>query len=133
MIASLLAGLALTGCGGSSSADPTNKAQVIQEANSICVSAAFERSEALEEAADGDPQVAQLAVDALQPVEEMTEELADLAAPAGEENEIKAIVRAFEASIREVRAEPADPTVVIAAFAEPNRLAEEYGLTDCAI
>ncbi len=110
-----------------------NRAQFVQEANSICQSAEVERSEALEEAADGDPKVSELAIDALQPVEEMTEELDELGAPAGDENEIEAIVRAFEASIREVRADPADPTAAIAAFAEPSQLAEGYGLTDCVI
>lgn len=132
-IVSVIAGLGLLGCGSSSSAEPTNKAQVVQEANSICEGAAAKRSEALEKAADGDPQIAQLAVDALQPVEEMTEELGELVVPAGERDEIRAIVSAFEASIRKVRAEPGDPTAAIAAFAEPNQLAEEYGLTDCTI
>jgi hypothetical protein len=125
------AGLLAVGCGDSSSG-PLTKAEFVQEANSICRDADAERSEALQ-AADGDAELANLAIDAVAPVESMAEELGELSPPAGEAKEVRAIVAAFEAGVAEVKAEPADPTTAIAAFAEANELAEDSGLTDCVV
>lgn len=132
-ITAVIAGLVVAGCGDSSSAEPLNRSQFVQEASSICRSADAERSEALEGAADGAPTVDELAADALPSVEEMTEELADLNVPVGERSEVQAIVKAFEAAIKEVQANPADPTAAIGAFTKANQLAEDYGLPACAI
>jgi hypothetical protein len=133
LLATVIVGLVAAGCGDSGSSDPLTKAQFLQEGNSICEDAETERSEALQSAADGDPEVAELATDALPPVEEMTEELSELDGPAGERGEVQAIVDAFNEGVEEVKADPGDPAVAISAFTEANTLAESYGLTDCTI
>ena len=68
----------------------------------------------------------------LEPVEQMTEELADLGPPKGEAKEVAAIVAAFEAGTASVKAEPEGPKIT-SAYAEANKLAAAYGLSECAI
>ena len=131
-VAGVVAGF-VAGCGGSSDADPLNTAQFVQEANSICASAEAERNEALRDAADGEPGLAELANEALPSVEEMTEELGELGAPVSDRSEVQAIVNAFNAGIEEVKVNPANPAIAIAAFSEANKLAEAYGLTECVV
>jgi hypothetical protein len=129
----LFAGLILAGCGGSSSAEPLNKPQFIQEASAICRDADAERAEVLRNASSDQPGAAELTTEALPPVEEMIEELGELGPPAGDTKEVRAIIAAFEAGLKDLKANPADLTSAVSAFAEANQLAEDYGLADCTI
>lgn len=128
----LAAGLLVAGCGGSGSSDPLTRSEFIEEANTICQEAEAERSEVLR-GVEGSPALSTLASEAISSVEGMTEELAELNPPAADSKEIAAIVGAFQAGVAEVKADSADPSVGISAFAEASSLAEDYGLTDCTI
>ena len=132
-VALFAAGVLAAGCGSSGSSDPLTKAEFVQQANSICRENEAERSEGLRNAAGADPELTELTTEALQPVQNMAEELGELSPPAGDATEISAIVEAFETGIADVKADPADPTAVIAAFGQANKLAGNYGLVDCAI
>jgi hypothetical protein len=125
--------LLLTGCGGSGSSDPLTKAEFIREATSICRSADSEQDKALRDAAGGDPELSELTVDALSPVESMTEELGELNPPPGDTKEVNALIEALEAGAAKVKANPADPAISTTAFAEANDLAEAYGLAECIV
>jgi hypothetical protein len=132
-----VAALILAGCGGSGgssgNAPPLKKPQFIAQANSICKQAETERNEALKDAANGEPELGELTDAALPSLQKMTEELGELGPPKGDKEEVETIVGAFEEGASEVEDNSTDPTAQISAFAEADKLAEEYGLTDCAI
>jgi hypothetical protein len=125
-------GALLAGCGGSGSSGPLTKAEFVQQAKSICQDAEAEQGEALR-AADGASGLAELTLDALSPVQDMAEELAELSPPPGDAKKTAAIIEAVEAGVAEVKADPVAATAAIGAFAEANKLAEAYGLTGCVI
>ena len=129
----LVTGVFAAGCGGSGSSDPLTKAEFVEQGNSICRETGTERSKALRDAADGDPGLAELTAAALTPTQEMIEELGELNPPNSDAAKVTAMLKAFRAGIAEVEADPANPTVAMAAFAEASKLAESYGLTDCVI
>jgi hypothetical protein len=141
----LIAGVLAIGCGGSSSggststssvstsSGPLDKSEFVQQANAICANAESERDEVLRSAGGAEPTGGELAMDALPPVQKMTEELGELTPPAGDEKQVTRIVAAFEAGIEKIEANPGDLNADIAAFAEADRLAEAYGLTECTI
>jgi len=127
--------LLATGCGGSSEASPLKKPVFVKEADAICAAAQSEREELRKELAEddaGSEDTEGVMQRILEPVEDMTEEIADLGAPVGQEQEVEAIVSAYEAGIAKLEADPAGPQTV-SAFAKANQLAEAYGLTGCTI
>jgi hypothetical protein len=133
LLASLVGGLVLVGCGGSSSAEPLKKPQFAREANSICQEAEAERAKALKNTASSQSGLAELTTIALPPIQKMTEELGELGVPVGDDKEVDAIIAAFEKGVERVEADPANLDAAVVAFAEANKLAEDYGLADCAI
>lgn len=135
-------GLALhaVGCGGGESG-PLTKAAFVKEGNAICAHAAEERGSALKEAGEEDDQnfsssEAELewAVTevALPPLQEMTEEIADLAAPKGDGKRVNSIVAALEGAIKKSEADPSGAVTGLP-FTQANRRAETYGLSECTI
>jgi hypothetical protein len=126
----LLTGLSL-GCGGSSEAAPLGRAQFIKQGDAICATAQAARGDQREELSgqDSDSEVVGIL---LEPIEQMTEELAGLGAPVGEEKQVDAIVSAYEEGAAKLEADPGGPDSVTA-FDKANELAEDYGLTGCAI
>jgi hypothetical protein len=134
VVGTLLAGFFVAGCGGSSSsAESLSKPQFVREATAICADAQVERAEALKDVLDEKPELADLTSSALLSVEEMTEELGALGPPPGDAKEVQAIIDAYEAGIKKIKADPGDLTGVLSTFTKANQLAEEYGLTDCTI
>jgi hypothetical protein len=130
----VLAGtLAAVGCGGSGDAAPLTRAQFIDQANAICSNSETERSTATREAAGDGEEAAPVTKAALQPVQQMAEELGDLGPPAGDEREVEAIIASFEKGIKKLEASSTDLVSTIAAFERADELADEYGLTSCAI
>lgn len=133
----LLAALA-AGCGGSSDAAPLKKSQFVAQADAICVTAQEEREAQGKEMADQgadadsseDPE--EVMQEILEPVEKMTDELSDLGPPKGEEKQVEAIVAAYEEGSEALEADPGGPDSV-SAFDKANKLATEYGLSDCTI
>jgi hypothetical protein len=130
LAAVLLAAVAV-GCGGSSEAAPLKKAQFIKQGNAICATAQAEREgqrkELSEQASESEVMQTLLA-----PVESMTEELDDLGVPVGQEEQVDAIVSAYEDGAAKLEADPGG-TDSVAAFDTANKLAADYGLTGCAI
>jgi hypothetical protein len=107
-----------------------------EQANTICRNAESERekvvTEATEEGKDSD-QASLVTEVALPPIQKMIEELKALTPPKGDEKKVQAIIAAFEKGVVELEANPADFAADVNAFAKADRLAEEYGLTDCGI
>jgi hypothetical protein len=131
-----LAVLVAAGCGGSSQAETLKKPEFIKQANAICAESQKERDKAVTSATEGaEPSKVQLVTDTILPtIQEMTEELSELGAPEGDEKEVQAIIDAINSAAKEVAAH-AEGTLEedVEAFKHADQLAEEYGLTDCAI
>ncbi|HEX5610839.1 MAG TPA: hypothetical protein VFX45_12200 [Solirubrobacterales bacterium] len=110
------------------------KSEFVMQANEICVEADEERKQASEDARDSSagPTEEVLAVNEalLEPVKSMVGDLEELGVPRGEEKRVGAVVSAFEAGVAKVEAPAVAP---LDAFAEANKLALAYGLTDCTI
>jgi hypothetical protein len=66
------------------------------------------------------------------PVGTMAEELGGLGPPKGDEKQVAAIVKAFEAGVAKLEADPLASNAP-SAFAKADELAAAYGLTDCVI
>ncbi|HUB99347.1 MAG TPA: hypothetical protein VMS11_05945 [Solirubrobacterales bacterium] len=132
-IALVVACLVFAGCGGSGS-DPLTKAEFLKQGNAICATMQNERAsqakDAEAELADADEE--ETMSFALEPVETMTDELGDLGPPEGQEKEVEAIIAAFEDGTSQLEAEPTGPKS-ISAFAQADKKATAYGLTECTI
>jgi hypothetical protein len=131
-------GSLILGCGGSSDAAPLKKAQFVRQADEICRAAEDERKKALKEATeqspDGEPGQVDLVMEAVLPsIQTMTEELAELGAPRGDEKQVKEIVAAFERGIATLEDAPTDVPADLIAFTEATEAAEVYGLPSCGI
>jgi septal ring factor EnvC (AmiA/AmiB activator) len=131
LAAALLAAL-IVGCGGSSEAAPLKKSQFVKQADEVCASTQKERAEQSDELAESEDSEEDLMRALLEPVENMTDELADLGPPAGQEKEVEAIIAAYEKGISKLEADPGASDVPLA-FDQANQLAADYGLTDCVI
>jgi hypothetical protein len=137
LAAALVGGLIGSGCGSSAQAVPLTRSEFLKEGNAICKSADQQREEELKKAtAEGgsEPSQAEMVIQvALPSVQEMTDELAGLEPPAGDEKEVQAIVTAFEHGAETVESEPTNVPASMSAFTEATRAAEAYGLTSCGI
>jgi hypothetical protein len=136
-VGALAVALIAAGC-GSSEPDPLTKAEFTKQGNSICKNSAEEREAKTSEAAKEDKGGSEeeefetfVADAALPPIQDMTEELAGLGVPKGDEKEVEAMVVAFEVGVEKLEANPR--TLSGPAFAKADKLAEDYGLTECKI
>lgn len=133
----MVCAIATVGCGGSGDSEPLKRTAFVEEANGICVEAEEARKQGTDDLLDGDEvdpsEEAEVVSEALvAPVQTMTDELADLSPPKGDEKQVEAIVAAFEGGVAKVEADPVGSEAETP-FAEANELALEYGLTDCTI
>jgi hypothetical protein len=129
---------AMPGCGSSSEAAPLKKPQFVQQANAICRNWEDERKKALKEAteqsAGGEPELTSTVMEAVLPsIQKMTDELAELGAPRGDEKKVQGIIAEFERGIETLEEEPAEVPTDVAAFSKATEAAEAYGLTSCGI
>lgn len=146
MVASIVAG-----CGGGGDDDATassiTKAQFIKQADTVCeetlkrAQAAYQSylSEAsqtndLGENLSEEEQAAALIAAVLTPnSEQETEELRDLGSPAGDEDEVEALISAREEYLEIAQAEPGYFGRKSSAVASKSeKLAREYGLEACS-
>ncbi len=127
----------VAGCGGGDDESLT-KAEFIKQGDAICQEAENKKNAGLEKAfkdkanqGAGKEVQERLVTDvALPPIATMTEELADLGAP---DDQATAIVEGFEKAVEEIEADPqAALTSERGAFAEPDKLAAEYGFKVCS-
>jgi hypothetical protein len=142
--------LAAGGCGGSdsSAADVTvetgslSKAQFIKRADAICEAnrAQFTReftafaqkiqrsSKAAQEASNDDP-VEKILIPNFQ---KDINEISNLGAPSGDEQEVGAFLEALGQRLEEIRERPTILEETVTPFAKAEKLAKAYGLTGCA-
>jgi hypothetical protein len=125
----------VTACGGG---DPVSKADFVTQANQICADSNEAVIAAAGESLSAKPTRQEITnfwnVTGRPEVEKRIDQIAELDVPEGEEAEIEAILTALESGTEETQAqvdagkaiEGDDP------YAEASRLAEDYGLTDCA-
>lgn len=135
--------LALAACGSSDdSATALTKAEFLKQGNAICRKGNEEIGKAAEKQfprSGGRPspkETEQFASQTIIPnIENQVQEISELAAPEGDEEQVEAIVTEAEASIAKVSE---DPSLIVDEkgnedpFAKTNELADEYGLTVCA-
>jgi hypothetical protein len=129
------------GCGGGDD-DSLSKADFVKQADEICARKEAEKNKKLEasfqqlgkEGKSGKQAEEELVTDAaLPPISEMTEELKDLGAPSGEEDQADAMVEAFEAEIEKIEDDPASVINETGGeFAKANQLAKQMGLKVCS-
>jgi hypothetical protein len=142
--AALAAG-ALAACGGGddnkqqfgatvgSGPSTLTKDQFVQQANQICDQGNKEldtASQALGQNPTAD-QISSFATDTVVPaVERQVSDIRALGAPAGDEEQVNALLDAAQADAEKVKS---DPTVLANGdpFADANKLADDYGLTSC--
>jgi hypothetical protein len=146
VFASLIAVAALlalaSGCGGGSDDDSLTKAEFSKQGNAICTRANADQQKALtaayaklnKEGAKGKKVEEDLISNtALPPIAKMTEELADLGTPEGEEEKAEQMVEAFEEEVQKIEDDPAGAlSGTVGSFDEANKLAGEFGMNSCA-
>ncbi len=125
----------LAGCGGD---ETQSEAAWVESADGICAAADQDLNQAAEEQFGGTaPNVddqAQFVSDELVPsLQSQHDEIADLAAPEGAEDEADALLAALQRGIDKLEADPASIAQqgADAPLAEANQLADKLGLTDC--
>jgi hypothetical protein len=138
-------GLVASGCGGGSDDSSSNttstpaptKAEFLQKGNAICEAGNAQLQADFEALGTNKPtqaQLEQVVTGKLVPsVEAQISDIRALGAPAGDEDQVKAILDAASAGIAKVKADPAliasnggqDP------LKQSNELANAYGLTSC--
>jgi hypothetical protein len=145
LLLGILATLGASGCGGGSGttdASTPTKAVFIRRADSICeridksqesiVGKYFKRHPNVTETTAVKEDIAAISVP---PIRTGAEELAALAAPSGDEGEIRSFVLSIEKGVKQAEANPS--TVVSekpnGPFAEAKNLGRKYGFKACAL
>lgn len=143
LMAAVLAAAVLifAGCGGGG--DETTaltKAEFVKQANAICKEAEQERLNEVKRVIatvdpDGTKQERDKAVQDVfvDPYEGAAEEIESLGAPSGDGAKIEALTDAMKASLRKVEKNPRLVGRSNIQFAESNKLANDYGLTNCVV
>jgi hypothetical protein len=128
------------GCGSDGDDSSLTKAEFVKQADAICARQDGKKNKALEKAfgegAQGNPQKAQekiIADVALPPIAEMSEELADLGGPSGEEEKAEEMVEAFEEEVEKIEADiPGTVAGKVGNFDKASKLAKDFGMKACA-
>jgi TRAP-type uncharacterized transport system substrate-binding protein len=117
---------------------PLTKEEFIKQADAICKTGNDTVDQAAEQVFGGQQptpeQVEQVANDTVIPaIQQEHDDIAALTPPAGDEDEVQAILDALSSALDAVKA---DPQVLVASdnagpFAEANQLAQDYGLKVC--
>jgi hypothetical protein len=124
---------------GSSDDEPLTKRDFINQGSIICHRWEQEREEALGEAfaeVEGKKVTQQMKEDAvikvlLRPYQRMTDRLAELSPPEGDEQKVKAVLRAMKETAANIEENPGTSLSSAVQFDKADKLAASYGLTDC--
>ena len=138
-----LAAMVVVGCGGGGG-DTTalSKGEFIKQANAVCKAGENERTEIFAEAQKeikpGDTfskkdQAELVRTVAVEPYEKMTKGIEELGAPEGDEKQVEELLEAMKKATQKAEADPAQAIQTIIPFAEANKAADEYGLSDCVV
>jgi hypothetical protein len=143
LVAALVAAaLIIAGCGSDDDASASlTTAQFKKQANAICKRQEERRASVIQKAVAGLDQKKllplsereDLVLETLPPYEEMAEELKALGAPEGDEQKLAAITTAMEKAAGDVTKDPASALTSTQQFDDANKLATDYGLTECVI
>ena len=135
--------LAAFGCGsGDDATASVSRDEFLAKGNAICKEAAVERGNALRkfesEAVPGKvlskKEREEFVVGVfIPPYRKAITELEGLGAPAGDEDEVAAIIEAMEEAADDVEAEPLVGLRSVKQFYRANELTKKYGLTECAV
>ncbi|MGI8728086.1 MAG: hypothetical protein ACR2K6_10475 [Solirubrobacterales bacterium] len=143
ILAAAVLPLAMIGCGGGDDGSttvgtPLSKPDFVAQADSICTDETAEAQKAAEERfgdqTPSDEQIQSYVDEVLVPnLEDQANQIDELGAPTGDDDQVGAIVDALRSGIDELEN---DPTILTdgdgTAFAEANKLAADYGLDACA-
>jgi hypothetical protein len=140
LAAALAALLAISGCGGGDETTALTKAEFTKQANAGCKEHEKEQNELFKEVTNTlDPsevtradQELLISDVLLPPYEKDIENLKSLGAPAGDEQQVEAIIEAMEGTVKKVEAKPLVAIRSSSQFTEAKKLLNEYGLDDCA-
>lgn len=131
----LLLTLGVAGCGDD---DALTKEEFIAQANQACVDGDEEIDQAAQERfGNADPsrkEFKQFTLETVVPrVQTTIDEIRDLAPPEGDEDQINAFLDVVQADLDQVEEDPlAIRSPQSDLFVEPDRLAREYGIEECA-
>ncbi|HEY6730437.1 MAG TPA: hypothetical protein VI039_05370 [Solirubrobacterales bacterium] len=136
--------LVVSGCGSdsdTSSDAPLTRAEFQKQANEICKTGHQEAEASFEEASQGskpgdfdDAAKEDLVTEAfVDPYSEMVEGLQDLSPPAGDEQEVEAIIAAMEKGLERLEDDPLSGLTSVSMFKEANKLNAKYGLESCIV
>lgn len=142
--AALAVVLAIPGCGDSQDGTTTvgvTKAAFIKRADAICAKSYNQRrsgflsfvQNARDEPFSDIREIRRFADTVLIPTrQQQVEELRALGAPSGDEDDVEAILEAYEEGIEKAEEDPrAAVTSTFGVFVKATELAEEYGLENC--
>lgn len=137
LLPALLLTFTLVACGGDDEpeAEPLSKSEFTTQANEICSDGNAELETAAAELGDAPSQeeIEGFATDTMLPnLQEQHDDLADLGAPEGDEDEISALLDSLQEGIDAIEDDPSLVTSSDDPLAEASELAGEYGLTECA-
>ena len=143
--AALVIALAVAGCGSSddeSSSDDSStteitKSDFVTQANAICKNSNDAINSAAGKVLNDQSTQAEtedfITTTVIPQVETQVSAIRELGAPEGDEDQVNALLDEAESAAEEVKSDPAAATEEGSApFAEANKLAEAYGLDECA-
>jgi hypothetical protein len=130
------AALLAAGCGGD---ETQSKTAWVEQADDICAAADQDLNQAVEDQFGGntppdDAEQEQFVTDEVIPsLQSQHDEIADLSAPEGAEEQADALLAALQSGIDALEADPASIQAAgaDAPLAKANQLADKLGLTDC--
>jgi hypothetical protein len=128
-----------TGPTGPAGAEPLSSEAWIRGADSICAQGDREierdAQTSFEAGQLGPAATERFARDVIAPnIQDQLDRLRELTPPEGDEEEVDAIIDAAQTGVREIERDPGlvgEGDDAGGAFSDANRLAEEYGLTEC--
>jgi hypothetical protein len=136
------AALLAAGCGGDDDSegggDTQSKAAWVEQADGICASAEQDLNQAVAQQFGGKPpsdaeQEQFVTEETIPSLQSQHDEIADLAAPEGAEEQADALLAALQSGIDALKADPASIQAAgaDAPLANATQLADRLGLTDC--
>lgn len=133
----LTSGLVAAGCGGDDD-DALSKSEFLKQGNAICKKGDRAIDGAAKETFSSDQQptdtqITKFAEDtAIPEIQTQIDDLGDLTPPSADEDTVNAILDEAQAGLDKAKD---DPTIFASGndpFEKANRLADDYGLTECA-
>ena len=134
-VAALCGGLVFMGCGGGD--DELTKAEFLKQGNAICKKGDKEIDQAADKTFTGNqrPSTAEIKKFAegtvIPNVQEQIDAIRDLNPPADDEDQVNAILDEAQSTLDKTKD---DPTIFASnqdPFKKANKLAKDYGLTEC--